>query len=227
MAENEQKNLIQKAIEKSTKTNANTKVESNNKKEGVEMSKTKVKNNQNKKIKQKKEKFLPGEKIKDIEIDTKSYKQFSLIVLLISDIMLFAVLLVMLCLVHNWWICLIFVLLFGLCIWWSVNQLCRAKYQKVYALYDNCIVVKSIVVYAIIKLEDICDVEPCRSLRDKLHKADAHALAFYLSPRHKNKIVIGFINEDLNALTEQIKDLSKQAKQKQLEKLEQSKTTQN
>ena len=34
MTENEQKNLIQKAIEKSTKANANTKVESN-KKEGV------------------------------------------------------------------------------------------------------------------------------------------------------------------------------------------------
>lgn len=225
MAENEQKNLIQKAIEKSTKSNANTKVASN-KKEGVKMSKSKI-SNQNKKIKQKKEKFLPGEKIKDIEIDLKSYKQFSLIVLLISDIMLFAVLLVMLCLVHNWWICLIFVLLFGLCVWWSVDQLCKAKYQKVYALHDNCIVVKSIVVYAIIKLEDICDVEPCHSLRDKLHKTDAHALAFYLSPKHKNKIVIGFINEDLNALTEQIKELIKQAKQKKLEKLEQTKTTQN
>ena len=97
MAENEQKNLIQKAIEKSTKSKANTKVESN-KKEGVKMSKSKI-SNQNKKTKQKKEKFLPGEKIKDIEIDLKSYKQFSLIVLLISDIMLFAVLLVMLCMI--------------------------------------------------------------------------------------------------------------------------------
>ena len=65
MTENEQKNLIQKTIEKSTKTNANTKVESN-KKEGAKMSKSKT-SNQNKKIKQKKEKFLPGEKIKDIE----------------------------------------------------------------------------------------------------------------------------------------------------------------
>ena len=47
-------------------------------KEGVKMSKSKI-SNQNKKIKQKKEKFLPGEKIKDIEIDLKSYKQFSII----------------------------------------------------------------------------------------------------------------------------------------------------
>ena len=50
MAENEQKNLIQKAIEKSTKSKANTKVASN-KKEGVKMSKSKI-NNQNKKPKQ-------------------------------------------------------------------------------------------------------------------------------------------------------------------------------
>lgn len=227
MKTEKQKNLIQKAIEKTAQSNPSAKA--NNKGDNATMPKTKNKSKtKNIKVpKQEKEKFLPGEKLKDIEIDTKSYKRFSLIVLLISNIMLFAVLLVMLCLVHNWWICLIFVVLFALCVWWSISQLCRSKYQKVYALHDNCIVIKSIVVYAIIKFEDICDVEPCRSLRDKLHKTEAHGLAFYMSPRHKNKIVIGFINEDLNALTEQIKNLTKQAKQKQLEKLEQAKTTQN
>ena len=55
MAENEQKNLIQKAIEKSTKSNANTKVASN-KKEGVKMSKSKI-SNQNKKLSKKRKNF--------------------------------------------------------------------------------------------------------------------------------------------------------------------------
>lgn len=233
----QQKNLVQKTIEKSNeqkKENAQKLKKSAPKQQSTEpiveienapiedkttqkpaRSKTKA----SKKSKQKKEKFLPGEKIKDIAIDAKSYKSFSLIVLLISNILLFVVLLVMLCLVHNGWICFAFVCLFGLCVWWSICQLCKAKYQKVYALYDNCIVVKSIVVYAIIKFKDVCDVEPCLSLRDKVHKTAPHGLAFYLSPNHKTKIIIGFIDEDLTALSSQIKTLVEQTKQKEKEKL--------
>lgn len=168
---------------------------------------------QKKNKKHKKEKFIPTDKIKNIKINTKKYLTTYIIFMICSCSILLAMVISMMILIPIWWVWLIDLTLLAFCLWRAVRLCLDVKNQSIYTLYSNCIVVQSLILYTVVELKDICDVTPCPTHKEKNNNISAHSIAIYLAPKHKNKVVIGFIDEDVNLLCEQIIALATKCKE--------------
>lgn len=164
-----------------------------------------------KKIKQ--ETFLPISPIRDIDINEKKYSALYITFFIIVCALLLVCVISMIVAIQIWWVWLLDVCIYGYCFWACYCQFKKVKNEQVYTIYQNCIVIKSLLIDTIIKFEDICEVAPYKTLMDKLTNRTNHSIAIYLDPKRKQKVVIGFIEEDLQNLSDEIKALSEKFQQ--------------
>lgn len=154
--------------------------------------------------KQKPQKIVPTDKIRNIQIKKKQYFATYLTVLAIACTLLLGMVIFLMTQIRVWWVWLIDLSLLGFCIWRCVHLCVRVNNQSIYTIYSNCIVIRSMMLDTVIENKNIYDVAPFRNWADKLNKKPAHSIAIYLAPKHKDKVVIGFLDEDLTALSNEI-----------------------
>lgn len=170
------------------------------------------KHKKKKKQKQKQEKIVPTDKIRNIQIKKKQYFVTYLTVLALACTLLLGMIIFLMTQIRVWWIWLIDLSLLGFCIWRCVHLCVRVNNQSIYTIYSNCIVIRSMMLDTVIENKNIYDVAPFRNWADKLNKKPAHSIAIYLDPKHKDKVVIGFLDEDLTTLSNEILTVANKCK---------------
>lgn len=157
-----------------------------------------------KRIKEKHAKIEPDEFVKFLQINKKQYLASYITYLSIACFVLLFMLVTMMILIPVWWVQLIDLTLLGFCIWRCVHLCLRVNKQDIYTLYGNCLVVQSIMVDTIVPLKDVYSATPYSNWIDKLRKKGPHCIRLNLSQKHKNYVVIGYIEEDLQPICDQI-----------------------
>ena len=170
------------------------------------------KHKKKKKQRQKQEKIVPTDKIRNIQIKKKQYFVTYLTVLALACTLLLGMIIFLMTQIRAWWIWLIDLSLLGFCIWRCVHLCVRVNNQSIYTIYSNCIVIRSMMLDTVIENKNIYDVAPFRNWVDKLNKKPAHSIAIYLDPKHKDKVVIGFLDEDLTTLSNEILTVANKCK---------------
>ena len=157
-----------------------------------------------KRIKEKRAKIEPDEFVKFLQINKKQYLASYITYLSIACFVLLFMVVTMMILIPVWWVQLIDLTLLGFCIWRCVHLCLRVNKQDIYTLYGNCLVVQSIMVDTIVPLKDVYSATPYSNWIDKLRKKGPHCIRLNLSQKHKNYVVIGYIEEDLQPICDQI-----------------------
>lgn len=165
--------------------------------------------------KEKNKKIEPDEFVKAIQINKRQYLATYITFLSIACFILLFMVVTMMILIPVWWVQLIDLTLLGFCIWRCVHLCLRVNKQEIYTLYGNCLVVQSIMVDTIIPLKDVYSATPYENLADKLRKKGAHCIRLNLSKNHKNYVVIGFIEEDLQQICDLIMKNAEQRREYQ------------
>ena len=153
---------------------------------------------------EKKAKIEPDEFVKNLQINKKQYFATYLIFLILACSILLIMVITMMVLIPVWWVQLIDLAVLGFCIWRCVHLCLRVNKQEIYSLYTNYLIVQSIMVDTIVPLKDVYSATPYSSWIDKLRKKGPHCIRLNLSQKHKNYVVIGYIEEDLQPICDQI-----------------------
>ena len=163
-----------------------------------------IKATKRKRKKEQRAKIEPDEFMKNLQINKKQYFVTYLTFLIVACSILLIMVVTMMVLIPVWWVQLIDLAVLGFCIWRCVYLCLRVNKQEIYTLYGNCLVVQSIMVDTIIPLKDVYSATPYTSWIDKLRKKGPHCIKMNLSQKHKNYVVIGFIEEDLQPICDKI-----------------------
>lgn len=167
-------------------------------------------------IKQKKNKkaqpIIPAEKIRNVQINKNQYFSLYIFILTIACTGLFVAVVFMMTHIHVWWVWILDLCLLGFCVWRSVVQCQKVEEQQVYTIYSNCIVIKSLILDTIVPLNSVYDVTINKTVFNKINKSKSHSIAIWLDEKHRDKVVIGFISEDLEQLSAEIMRLSEDYK---------------
>lgn len=164
---------------------------------------------------EKRKKIEPDEFVKAIKINKNRYLATYITLLSIACFVLLFMVVTMMVLIPVWWVQLIDLAVLGFCIWRCVHLCLRVNKQDIYTLYGNCLVVQSIMVDTIIPLKDVYSATPYENLADKLRKNGAHCIRLNLSQHHKDYVVIGFIEEDLQQICNLIMKNAEQCRENQ------------
>lgn len=205
------KNLEPVEVEKTNKATESTTNTTETKAEKVILTKEQkkqekaiMKEAKRKRKKQQRAKIEPDEFVKNLQINKKQYFATYLTFLIVACSILLIMVVTMMVLIPVWWVQLIDLAVLGFCIWRCVHLCLRVNKQEIYTLYGNCLVVQSIMVDTIIPLKDVYSATPHASWIDKLRKKGPHCIKMNLSQKHKNYVVIGYIEEDLQPICDQI-----------------------
>lgn len=171
---------------------------------------------------EKKAKIEPDEFVKNLQINKKQYFATYLTFLISACSILLIMVITMMVLIPVWWVQLIDLAVLGFCIWRCVHLCLRVNKQEIYSLYANCLIVQSIMVDTIVPLKDVYSATPYSSWIDKLRKKGPHCIRLNLSQKHKNYVVIGYIEEDLQPICDQILLNAKACRENENAKAEQA-----
>ncbi len=171
---------------------------------------------------EKKAKIEPDEFVKNLQINKKQYFATYLTFLISACSILLIMVITMMVLIPVWWVQLIDLAVLGFCIWRCVHLCLRVNKQEIYSLYANCLIVQSIMVDTIVPLKDVYSATPYSSWIDKLRKKGPHCIRLNLSQKHKNYVVIGYIEEDLQPICDQILLNAKVCRENEKAKAEQA-----
>lgn len=175
-----------------------------------------------KRKKEKRAKIEPDEFVKHLQINKKQYLAAYITFLSVACSILLFMVVTMMVLIPIWWVQLIDLAVLGYCIWRCVHLCLRVNRQEIYTLYGNCLIVQSIMVDTIIPLKNVYSAEPYTSWAGKLFKKGPHCIRLNLSEKHKNYVVIGFIEEDLQPVCDQIMANAENCRKIEKAKAEQS-----
>ncbi len=173
-----------------------------------EQSTEQTKQKKNKKAQQ----IVPEEKIRNVQINKNQYFALYISILTIACTILFVAVVFMMTHIHVWWVWILDLCLLGFCVWRSVDQCQKVEEQQIYTIHSNCIVIKSLMLDTIVPLDSVCDVTINKTLFNKINKSKSHSIAIWLDEKHKHKVVIGFISEDLEQLSNEIMRLAENCK---------------
>ena len=163
-------------------------------------------------MKTKQEELQPGNYIKEIEIDEHQHLFWLAILLILSNILLLFAVIYLVVEFMKWYIWLLDICILVYCIIQSVRTYKNSSKIRIYSLYDNCLVIKSLLYDTTIDLSQIFEVKPKRTLFDKLANKGTRSIEILIKSKSRDKIILRYINEDINKLCQQILDLANKCK---------------
>ena len=163
-------------------------------------------------MKTKREELVPGKLIKEITIDEHQHLFWLAVLLILSNILLLFAVIYLVIQFMKWYIWLIDICVLVYCIVQSVRTYKNSSKIRVYLLYNNCLVVKSLLYDTAIDLSQVFEVKPKRTLMDKLAKKDTGSIEIFIKSKSRDKIILRYINEDIDKLCQQILDLANECR---------------
>ena len=160
----------------------------------------------------KREELVPGKLIKEITIDEHQHLFWLAVLLILSNILLLFAVIYLVIQFMKWYIWLIDICVLVYCIVQSVRTYKNSSKIRVYLLYNNCLVVKSLLYDTAIDLSQVFEVKPKRTLMDKLAKKDTGSIEIFIKSKSRDKIILRYINEDIDKLCQQILDLANECR---------------
>lgn len=162
----------------------------------------------------KKEEFQVGKFIREIEIDEHQHLFWLGVFLILANILLLIAVIYLVIQFMKWYIWILDICVLVFCIVQSVRTYKNAKKIRVYAIHDNCLIVKSLMYDTVIDLSQIYDAKPKKTVYDRLSKKGVRSLALLIKSKSRDKIILRFINEDVEKLAQEILDLANEARLK-------------
>lgn len=166
--------------------------------------------------KQKKKKqivdFVVGDKIRDVKVSEKQHFLLFVTILILCNIMLVASTMFLLIYLRNVVNCIIAIVAMVLCGWYSFKIYRKMKSYHKCAIYQNALVVNSIWMNIVIDLKNIYDIKIKKSLLDNLFITNTYSMEFYITNQKRRKFTLFFVEEDAQALKNEILELISQQK---------------
>ncbi len=163
-------------------------------------------------MKKKEEEFQIGKFIKEIEIDEHQHLFWLSVLLILANIVLLISIVYLVVKFMKWYIWLIDICILVFCILQSIRTYKNSKKMRVYAIHENCLIIKSLMYDTVIELSNIFDVKPKRTLYDIFAKKGVRSLELLIKSKSRDKIILRFINEDVYKLAQEILDLANKAR---------------
>ena len=163
-------------------------------------------------MKKKEEEFQIGKFIKEIEIDEHQHLFWLSVLLILANIVLLVSIVYLVVKFMKWYIWLIDICILVFCILQSIRTYKNSKKMRVYAIHENCLIIKSLMYDTVIELSNIFDVKPKRTLYDIFDKKGVRSLELLIKSKSRDKIILRFINEDVYKLAQEILDLANKAR---------------
>lgn len=158
------------------------------------------------KTKQTKEKLDLGAKINDIDISLHHQKAMLITFLVLANLLLVVSLIVLIVLINTWYVWLIAVLALAGCCVYSVFTYLKGRYSHNYTLYENYLVIKSMMFDANIETRKIVDVKIKRTFFDRLFRLKTFSIVVYYQAFIINKVTLFFVKEDASVVVREIMD---------------------
>ncbi len=171
-------------------------------------------------MKNKQEEFKIGKFIREIEIDEHQHLFWLGVFLILANIFLLFAVIYLVVQFMKWYIWILDICILVFCIVQSVRTYKNAKKIRVYAIHENCLIIKSLMYDTVIDLAQVFEVKRKKTLYDWLSKKGVRSLELLIKSRSRDKIILRFINEDIDKLAQELLDLANEARlNKKLENL--------
>lgn len=171
-------------------------------------------------MKNKQEEFKIGKFIREIEIDEHQHLFWLGVFLILANIFLLFAVIYLVVQFMKWYIWILDICILVFCIVQSVRTYKNAKKIRVYAIHENCLIIKSLMYDTVIDLAQVFEVKRKKTLYDWLSKKGVRSLELLIKSRSRDKIMLRFINEDIDKLAQELLDLANEARlNKKLENL--------
>lgn len=151
--------------------------------------------------------------IKEVKIDKKRRFKYSLITLIIFNMLFLSSLIYMFALITNVFTGVISMLLFALVVVGSIRHLVNTKHTKKCIIYRDKIAIESTTFNGEIDLSKVFMVKSRRNIFDLIFRNSAHMLVIYAKHERKEVFILSFIGEDVNVLADDIMKLAIEARE--------------
>lgn len=168
-------------------------------------------------MKENKDELQPRNFIKEIKIDEHQHLLWLAVLLILSNILLLFAVIYLVVKFMRWYIWILDICILVYCIVQSVRTYKNSSKMRVYSLYDNCLVVKSLLYDTVIDLSQVFEVKPKRTLCDRLAKNGKMSVEILIKSKSRDKIILRHINEDITELCQQILDLANKCREEKRE----------
>ena len=121
-------------------------------------------------MKNKQEEFKIGKFIREIEIDEHQHLFWLGVFLILANIFLLFAVIYLVVQFMKWYIWILDICILVFCIVQSVRTYKNAKKIRVYAIHENCLIIKSLMYDTVIDLAQVFEVKRKKTLYDWLSK---------------------------------------------------------
>ena len=142
-----------------------------------------------------------GKKLKVITVDKRLQRRVLITLLVLANICLFAALCYFAISIKGWGTIVIAAVLFVFCVLRSVQTIIGSKNYQKFTVYEKGISLKSIWYNQRIFYEEMLMVRIKETFWDKIFNAQTKSLEIFLISNKKSKIILPFINGDIQTLS--------------------------
>ena len=139
-----------------------------------------------------------------VDIDNNQHKIILGIELILFNLVLISALITISLVCKVWYVYLISIILFVLCLTYSIIVFIKNEKLNVYKLTDDCIYIKNALIEVNINYSEIIKITPKKSFADFLTKRNSQTLIIHTTRKNYEKIKLYFIGENILNITNEI-----------------------